>query len=189
MRKQIGQRPLAARQQTVQLPGLRRARSRHPLIRQAVTLQHDHPFKIVGNRARCGQTGHAGADHYGLLTDLSSCHRALLIHAALPPMRGTNPLRCDFGTDKGCYDCSAAILWLAAEHLAPRCRLDLAKDTDVRALLLPRSAARGGGKLYLIWFHECDRLTNFRVLMSVIGSAPRRRESSVEEDSTQRVVD
>jgi hypothetical protein len=46
----------------------------------------------------------------------------------------------------------------------------LAKDTDVRALLLPRSAARGGGKLYLIWFHECDRLTNFRVLMSVIGN-------------------
>jgi hypothetical protein len=85
-------------------------------------------------------------------------------------MRGTNPLRCDFSTDKGCYDCSAAILWLASEHLAPRCRLDLAKDTDVRALLLPRSAARGGGKLYLIWFHECDRLTNFRVLMSVIGT-------------------
>ena len=30
---------------------------------------------------------------------------------------------------------------------------------------------------------------NHHVTMSLNGSAPRRRESSVEEDSTQRVVD
>src|SRR5277367_2515914 len=40
----------------------------------------------------------------------------LLIHAALPPMRGTNPLRRDFSTDKSCYDCSVAMLWSAAEE-------------------------------------------------------------------------
>src|SRR5260221_757066 len=142
MRKQIGQCSLAARQHTVQMPGLRRARSRHGLIRQAVTLQHDHPFKIVGNRARCGQTGHAGADHYGLLADLSSCHRALLIHAALPPMRGTYPLRCDFSTDKGCYDCSAAILWLAAEEPGASLSVRLVKDTDDPALFHGRRGAR-----------------------------------------------
>src|ERR1700736_6308255 len=145
MRKQIGQRPLAARQQTVQMPGLRRARSRHGLIRQAVTLQHDHPFKIVGNRTCSCQTGPAGADHYGLLTDLSNCHRALLIHAALPPMKGTSPLRCDFGTDKRCYDCSAAILWLAAEEPDASLSVRLAKDTDVRALLHPRQSGQPSG--------------------------------------------
>jgi hypothetical protein len=75
---------MATRQQNVQMPGLRRAQSRRRLIRQAVSVQHDHLFKIVGNRAGCGQTSHSGADHYRLPADLSNCHRALLIDAALP---------------------------------------------------------------------------------------------------------
>ncbi len=79
MWKQIGQRPLPAWQQDVQMPGLRRARSRHRLIRQAVALQHDHPFEMVGQRARYGQTSHARADHYGLFTNRLAYHRSLLL--------------------------------------------------------------------------------------------------------------
>ena len=98
------QRPLAARQQTVQMPGLRRARPRLRLIRQAVAVQHDHPFEIVGERAHRGRTAHTGADHYGLFTDRSACyHSTLLIHAAAP-QRETNRLQRVFNAWKFGYN-------------------------------------------------------------------------------------
>lgn len=53
--------------------------------------------------------GHAGADHYSLLTDRFACHHStLLIHAAVSQHERTNGLRHDFSVEEARYDRSAA---------------------------------------------------------------------------------
>ena len=93
MRKEIGQRALAARQQSVQMPGLRRAPSRHSLIRQAVTLQHGHPFKKSATAPAAAKPAMPAPITTACLPIFLAAIAVadiapLLIHAALPAMRG-----------------------------------------------------------------------------------------------------
>jgi hypothetical protein len=67
---------LAAAEQPMHVPRLRRSASVRRLEREGVALQDDHMFKVVGEGARRRQAGHPGADHNRLPADQSCCHSA-----------------------------------------------------------------------------------------------------------------
>jgi hypothetical protein len=39
-----------------------------------VTLQHDHPFEVIGDCPRGGEPGNAGTDHHSLFSDMPRRH-------------------------------------------------------------------------------------------------------------------
>ena len=73
-REEITERPLAAAEQPMHVPRLRRPASVRRVEREGVALQDDDMFKVIGEGARRRQPGHPGADHNGLPADQSCCH-------------------------------------------------------------------------------------------------------------------
>ena len=68
-REEITERPLAAAEQPMHVPRLRRPASVRRVERKSVALQHDDMFEVVGEGARRRQAGHPGADHDRLPAD------------------------------------------------------------------------------------------------------------------------
>ena len=70
-REQLIQRPLAAEQQPVDVPRLRRPRSMRRLRGQIVALQHNNAIEAIGERTCRGEPAHSSADHDRLLANPS----------------------------------------------------------------------------------------------------------------------
>jgi len=68
---------LAAEQQRMHVPRLRRSRAVRRLRGQSVALQHNYLIEAVGECPRRREPGHTGADHDRLLANHSRCHRHL----------------------------------------------------------------------------------------------------------------
>jgi hypothetical protein len=65
-RENSAKRLQAAREETMQLARLRRARSMRRMIGQPVPFQHDHLLEMVRQRTSGREAAHAGSDHHGL---------------------------------------------------------------------------------------------------------------------------
>jgi hypothetical protein len=72
-REEINERPLAAAEQPMHVPRLRRPASVRRVEREAA-FQHHDMFKVVGEGACRGQAGHPGADHNRLPSDQRRRH-------------------------------------------------------------------------------------------------------------------
>src|SRR5205814_990120 len=68
-REQIAQGALAAEQQPMGVPRLRRSGSVRGLRGQSVAFQNNHVIEVIGERARRREPAHSSADHDGPLAD------------------------------------------------------------------------------------------------------------------------
>ena len=76
-REQLAEGALAAEQQRMHVPRLRRSRAVRRLRGQSVALQHNYLIEAVGECPRGREPGHTGADHDRLLANHSRRHRHL----------------------------------------------------------------------------------------------------------------
>ena len=70
-REQLAEGALAAEQQRMHVPRLRRSRAMCGLRGQRVAFQNNHLIEVVGERPRGREPAHSRADHDGLLADQS----------------------------------------------------------------------------------------------------------------------
>jgi hypothetical protein len=70
-REEFVQCALAAEQQPMDVPSLRRPGPVPGLGGQTIALQNNDVIEVVGERPRGGEPSHASADHDGLLADLN----------------------------------------------------------------------------------------------------------------------
>ncbi len=75
--EQLAEGALAAEQQRMHVPRLRRSRAVRRLRGQNVALQHNYLIEAVGECPRGREPGHAGANHDRLLANHSRRHRHL----------------------------------------------------------------------------------------------------------------
>jgi hypothetical protein len=69
--EELAQCALAAEQQRMGVPRLRRSRSMQGLRGQSIALQNNDVIKVIGERACGREPSHSGADHDGPFADLN----------------------------------------------------------------------------------------------------------------------
>ena len=69
--EQLAKGALAAEQQRMHVPRLRRPRTIRGLLGQSVALQNNHLIEAIGERTRRREPAHSSTDHDGPLADQS----------------------------------------------------------------------------------------------------------------------